>query len=69
MSDIHCGSSVCTTHVDGDAVSVEDCGLGVVGGEVPVELVAVPVPLDGVQLVVLIIRSSKLILFHLILIN
>ena len=57
------------THVDGDAVAVEDGGLGAVGGEVPVELVAVPVPLDGVQLVVLIIRSSKLILFHLILIN
>ena len=41
------------THVDCDAVAVEDGGLGAVGGEVPVELVAVPVPLDRVQLVAL----------------
>ena len=41
------------THVDGNAVAVEDGCLGVVGGEVPVELVAVAVPLDGVQLVAL----------------
>ena len=48
LSDIHC-----STHVDRDAVAVEDCCLGAVGGEVPVELVAVPVPLDRVQLVAL----------------
>ena len=42
-----------TTHVDCDAVAVEDGGLGAVGGEVPVELVAVAVPLDRVQLVAL----------------
>ena len=42
-----------TTHVDGDAVAVEYGCLGVVGGEVAVELVAVAVPLDGVQLVAL----------------
>ena len=41
------------THVDRDAVAVEDGRLGAVGGEVPVELVAVPVPLDRVQLVAL----------------
>ena len=41
------------THVDRDSVAVEDGGLGAVGGEVPVELVPVPVPLDRVQLVAL----------------
>ena len=39
------------TYVDIDALPVEDGGLGVVCGDVSVELLAVPIPLDGVQLV------------------
>ncbi len=41
------------THVDVDPVPVEDGRLGVVRRDEPVELVAVAVPLDGVQLVAL----------------
>ena len=41
------------THIDVDAIAVEDGGLGVVRGDVAVELVAVAVPLDRVELVAL----------------